>query len=66
MHELLGKWMVYALVPGNSNLQLNFIFRINQVNPSLHGRLALSPLWIFVSHFAYSGGFKVWHHIAQS
>ena len=66
MHALLGKWMVNALVPGNSNLQVIFIFRINQVNLFPHGRWAPSPLWIFVSHFAYSGGLKVWHHIAQS
>ena len=66
MHALLGKWVVYALVPGNSNLQVIFIFRINQVDPSPHSRWAPSPLWSFVPHFAYSGNFKVWHHIAQS
>lgn len=41
MHALLGKWMVSARLPRNSNFKVMFTFRINRINASPLGRWRL-------------------------
>ena len=66
MKAFMSKWVIHALLPGKSNLQIIMSHRITHLQHSLHGPWGPSSLWLFFPQFCTKGGSKVWHHISQS
>lgn len=66
MKLLMSKWIVQALLPGMSNLQIILQYRITKLQPSNHGPWGPSSLWLFTPNFSTKGRSRVWHHITQS
>lgn len=66
MKALMSKWIVQALLPGQSNLRILLRYRITQLKPSCHGKWGLSSMWLFSSYLLGQSRSKVWHHIAHA
>lgn len=58
MKALMSEWIVQALLPNKSNLQIILRSCIMQLQPSYYGPWGPSPLWLFSPNFSTKGGLK--------
>lgn len=65
LHALMAKWILRALIPGNSNLQILIRHKILQVQPTFSGRWPKSPNWIMLYKFKSTKGSKIWDRIIK-
>lgn len=66
MKALMSKWIIQALLPNHSNMQVLLRYCINQLQPSSHDRRGSYSLWLFSPTFSIKCKSKIWRHIAQA
>lgn len=66
MHSLMAKWLLCALLPGTSNLQLFVRFKILQIQPAEAERWPASPNWLMLTKFRATRGLRVWERILKA
>ena len=65
MGALMSKWIIWALLPGQLNLQITLTYGITLMQPSYHNLWGLSSFWTFYPNFSTKRGCNVWHHITR-
>ena len=66
MRALMSKWIIQALLLGQSNMQVLLRYHIMQLQHCYHGSWGPSSLWLFSPNFSIKSRSKVQSHIAQS
>ena len=64
--RLLCKWIVKAIEPGESNLQLMLRYRLARFNPQRGRRWGVSLDWFTSRQYQGFPGSKIWGHISKA
>jgi hypothetical protein len=63
---LLSKWVVYAFLPGQSNLQTIIRYKLSQMSPNRETKWPRNLQWSLVSHHTSTPGSRVWGRIHRA
>ena len=64
--SLLCKWIVKAMEPGKSNLQVMLRYRLARFNPQIGRRWGVSLDWFTCRQRQGFAGSKIWGHISKA
>ena len=66
LRALMAKWVLKALGPGDSNLQILRRHRIKKIKPDRRGRWPQSLQWILTHKFSSPRGYRIWNRLMQA
>jgi hypothetical protein len=66
MMALMSKWIILALQPGNSNVQLILQYRLLRTQPTTSANWTLDPRWAMLHTHCTRPGSKVWIRIGKA